>query len=227
MGTLMSVDTLVVDCTEMRYETDMFGPKHPYQGSADGSPLNNYLAQQSGGRNIVVLDEFEKTTDNVRRALLLAFDSGTFLRPASHPIHPPTNQTPIAKTNRSPQANTATGATASSSNCTRTIWVLATNHGSDTIVKFHNDHLKEQPDCARASAPLARLDSTLKKEFTAEMGAPMTGRFTLIVAVLPFHCARTGRRRAQVHPRLRRQVAAAHRPAGQQVGRTRVFGAAE
>lgn len=79
MGTLMSVDTLVVDCTEMRYETDMFGPKHPYAGSAEGSPLNNYLAQQSGVRSIVFLDEFEKTTDNVRRALLLAFDSGKFI----------------------------------------------------------------------------------------------------------------------------------------------------
>ena len=82
MGTLMSVDTLVVDCTEMRYETDMFGPKHPYAGSSEGSPLNNYLAQHSGGRSIVFLDEFEKTTDNVRRALLLAFDSGT--TPSNH-----------------------------------------------------------------------------------------------------------------------------------------------
>lgn len=99
MGTLMSVDTLVVDCTEMRYETDMFGPKHPYQGSAEGSPLNNYLVQQSGGRSIVFLDEFEKTTDNVRRALLLAFDSGTFLLPASHPIHPSTNQSNFHKQN--------------------------------------------------------------------------------------------------------------------------------
>lgn len=80
MGTLMSLDTLVVDCTEMRYETDMFGPKHPYHGSAEGSPLNNYLAQQNGGRSIVFLDEFEKTTSNVRQALLLAFDSGTPLR---------------------------------------------------------------------------------------------------------------------------------------------------
>lgn len=53
-------------------------------------------------------------------------------------------------------------------------------------MKFHNDHLKEHPDCTRASAPLARLDSTLKEEFTAEMGAPMTGRFTLIVPFFPF-----------------------------------------
>ncbi len=76
MGALMSLETLIVDCTEMRHETDMFGPKAPYVGSAEGSPLNNYLAQQSGQRSIVFLDEFEKTTDAVRRALLLAFDSG-------------------------------------------------------------------------------------------------------------------------------------------------------
>ncbi len=46
--------------------------------------------------------------------------------------------------------------------------------------------MKDKPEDTRASAPLARLDSMLKKEFTAEMGAPMTGRFTLIVPFFPF-----------------------------------------
>ena len=113
MGTLMSVDTLVVDCTEMRHETDMFGPKHPYQGSAEGSPLNNYLAQQSGSRSIVFLDEFEKMTDNVRRALLLAFDSGTIPLPNQPTIHQSNTQKKILTT--CPQANTATAAPASAS----------------------------------------------------------------------------------------------------------------
>lgn len=64
--------------------------------------------------------------------------------------------------------------------------MLATNHGTDTIVKFHTAYLKDQPDSVLAKPPLARLDSTLKREFTAEMGAPMTGRFTQIVPFFPF-----------------------------------------
>ncbi|KAI9709612.1 MAG: hypothetical protein M1812_007660 [Candelaria pacifica] len=158
MGTLMSLETLIVDCTEMKYETDMFGPKAPYVGSAEGSPLNNYLAQQSGRRSIVFLDEFEKTTDAVRRALLLAFDSGIY------------NDRRNGK----------------SLDCTRTIWVLATNMAESTIVKFYKTHMQDKSEAEQAKAPLSVLDSMLKKEFTAAMGAPLTGRFTLIVPFFPF-----------------------------------------
>ena len=60
MATLLSLDLLVVDCTEMRHETDIFGPKAPYHGSEKGTPLNNYLAQWSGKRAVVFLDEYGK-----------------------------------------------------------------------------------------------------------------------------------------------------------------------
>jgi len=60
----------------MKHETDLFGPKAPYQGWIVGSPLNNYLVDNGGKRNIVFLDEFEKTTEEVWQALLLVLDSG-------------------------------------------------------------------------------------------------------------------------------------------------------
>lgn len=65
-----------VDCTEMRHETDMFGPKKPYYGYTLGSPLNNFLARLNGKRGIVFLDEFEKTTKEVQNAFLIPFDEG-------------------------------------------------------------------------------------------------------------------------------------------------------
>lgn len=44
MGKLLSADFKAIDCTEMRRETDLFGPKAPYCGHEAGSPLNNHLA---------------------------------------------------------------------------------------------------------------------------------------------------------------------------------------
>lgn len=76
MGELLSVNIFTVDCTEMRHETDVFGPKFPYQGWQDGSPLNNFLSDEQGKRSVVFLDEFDKTTKEVRQALLTTFDDG-------------------------------------------------------------------------------------------------------------------------------------------------------
>ena len=59
MEDLLECPFLHVDCTEMRCETDIMGPKAPYVGYASGSPLNNHLAATQGKRNIVFLDEFE------------------------------------------------------------------------------------------------------------------------------------------------------------------------
>ena len=78
MEHLLSVDALVVDCTEMKHESDMFGPKYPYEGWKEGSPLNNHLCQYAGQRSIVFLDELEKTTQEVQQALLLVFENGTY-----------------------------------------------------------------------------------------------------------------------------------------------------
>lgn len=76
MGELLSADIFTADCTEMRYETDVFGPKFPYQGWEEGSPLNNFLSDKQGKRSVVFLDEFDKTTVEVRQALLTTFDDG-------------------------------------------------------------------------------------------------------------------------------------------------------
>ncbi len=55
-----------------------------------------------------------------------------------------------------------------------------------TIVRFYKTHLQDKSEAEQTKAPLSSLDSMLKKEFTAAMGAPLTGRFTLIVPFFPF-----------------------------------------
>jgi hypothetical protein len=78
MGEILTLEMECIDSTELRHETDLFGPKKPYIGYDQGSPLNNFLAKMSGKRCIVFLDEFEKTTRDVQNALLIPFDEGTF-----------------------------------------------------------------------------------------------------------------------------------------------------
>ena len=78
MGKLLSLDVFKVDCTSKHRETDMFGPQAPYMGYEEGSSLNNHLVKMAGQRTVIFLDEFDKTTDEVRRAMLLLFESGLY-----------------------------------------------------------------------------------------------------------------------------------------------------
>jgi AAA domain (dynein-related subfamily) len=78
LGHLLSLELEVVDCTIFNREMELFGSREPYVGSEKGSPLNNFLANNTGKRCIVFLDEFEKTTSDIHKTLLLPFDNGMF-----------------------------------------------------------------------------------------------------------------------------------------------------
>ena len=67
MGMLLEAPFIHIDYRETKNETDIFGPKFPYQGSQIRSRLNNYIASKDGERSIVFLDEFEKTDNEVRK----------------------------------------------------------------------------------------------------------------------------------------------------------------
>jgi hypothetical protein len=79
LGGLLSLDLHVSDCTIVRRETELFGPRKPYVGAEEGSPLNNFLASHNGDKCIVFLDEFEKTTQAIWNSLLVPFDKGSSL----------------------------------------------------------------------------------------------------------------------------------------------------
>jgi hypothetical protein len=76
LGALLSLPLQIVDCTIYNQEMELFGPRHPYVGADKGSPLNNFLTTNDGQRCIVFLDEFEKTTSDIHKALLIPFDNG-------------------------------------------------------------------------------------------------------------------------------------------------------
>ena len=158
VGDMLSLDRLHVDCTEMERESDLFGPKAPYRGYEQGSPLNSFLAEHTGRRSVVFLDEFDKTTNDVRKAMLLVLDSGHYRNRIN-----------------SKQLD-----------CSKTIWIMATNHGEEDIRRFWDENLVGQPEERQLSAPLRILEAQLKRRFIDAFGSPLTGRVSSIIPFLPF-----------------------------------------
>jgi ATP-dependent Clp protease ATP-binding subunit ClpA len=75
LGHVLSLELEVVDCTIVNREMELFRPRKPYVGAEQGSSLNNFLAKHHGERCIVFLDEFEKTSADIHKALLLPFEN--------------------------------------------------------------------------------------------------------------------------------------------------------
>ena len=116
MGRLLSLDIFTVDCTSKQEETDMFGPQAPYMGYEEGSSLNNHLAKMAGQRTVIFLDEFDKTTHDVRKAMLLLFESGSY---------------------RDRRENNK------EVDCKHVIWILAANFADNIIKKFWASYIKD------------------------------------------------------------------------------------
>ncbi|KAK4889331.1 hypothetical protein LTR27_011868 [Elasticomyces elasticus] len=106
LGHVLSLELNVVDCTIVNREMELFGPRPPYVGADKGSPLNNFLAKHHQQRCIVFLEEFEKTSHDIHKALLLPFGNGEYQDRRS-----------LDKID-----------------CSKTIWILATN-AHDAIIK--------------------------------------------------------------------------------------------
>lgn len=81
LGVLLGAPLHVVDCTSITNTVDLFGPRKPYTNYMQGSPLNNFLAENSARSCFVFLDEFEKTPAQVQQPFLLTFQSGIAFPP--------------------------------------------------------------------------------------------------------------------------------------------------
>ncbi|KAI7773406.1 hypothetical protein LA080_011061 [Diaporthe eres] len=161
LGELISLEMEIVDCTNKSDEKEMFGARAPYQGWENSSPLNSFLARNAGQRCIVFLDEFEKTSTGVHQTLLLPFQNGEYEdRKARQTV-----------------------------DCSKAIWILATNAFDDTIHEFckNNEAALFQSEGPAASEKLVKgLCKTLRTESISQFGAPLTGRITEFVPFLTF-----------------------------------------
>ena len=158
LGSLLSVPFLAVDCSVLHHSTDLLGPHPGYEGWAKGSPLSAHLAEHTGQRNVIFLDEFDKTTEDVRQSMLLLFEGKYTDRRGNKPL-----------------------------DCSKIIWVLATNLGEPAINKFWNDHFKDRSEEQQKKAPFEDLHRSLNQTVKREFGSPLARRVTSIVPFLPFN----------------------------------------
>ncbi|KAH6876437.1 P-loop containing nucleoside triphosphate hydrolase protein [Thelonectria olida] len=159
LQTLLSLDMELVDCTTMSRESELFGPRKPWVGAKKGSPLNNFLVQHAGERCLVFLDEFEKTSEEIHQALLLPFGNGEY----------------EDRRNREKV------------DCSKTIWILATNALDDTILEFYEQNEpKFDGDEAEKDQAVKQLLKELQGAFLNWFDAPVTGRVSGFVPFLPF-----------------------------------------
>ncbi|KAF2277573.1 P-loop containing nucleoside triphosphate hydrolase protein [Westerdykella ornata] len=158
MGDLLSVKTQVIDCGKIRDQWGILGPTTGWRGHEKGSQLNNFLAENSGLRSVVFLDEFDKTDEKVMHALLVVIEKGEY---------------------EDRRHNTAV-------DCSKTIWIIATNVGAEQIVAYYTEHLSHLSEDEIAEANLADLQKQLGSIYQNEFGAPFTGRVGSIIPFLPF-----------------------------------------
>ncbi|KAF2106703.1 P-loop containing nucleoside triphosphate hydrolase protein [Lophiotrema nucula] len=158
LGGLLSVQTTAIDCSQINSVFGLFGSTWGYGDRDKGSTLNNHLADNNGKRSVVFLDEFDKTDQAVRHALLEVFQSGDY---------------------RDKRDNTLI-------DCSKTIWILATNSGHDTISRYYNNCIEKLSEEKRDKIDLRKLQAELKQLYHNRFGAPLTGRVNNIVPFLPF-----------------------------------------
>ncbi|KAK3714028.1 hypothetical protein LTR37_008057 [Vermiconidia calcicola] len=158
MGSLLNIPMTVIDCAQMHSGTALFGSRLGYAGNAHGSQLNNHLADNSGMRSVVFMDEFDKTDKEVHNSLLLVLDSGEY--------HDRRNNNYI--------------------DCRKTIWIMATNLGDQDITSFYRDYLEDETPDAKAKVQYDELTDNLKGRFRDTFGAPMAGRMRNVAPFFPF-----------------------------------------
>ena len=76
MGQLLKMPRLEIDCAQTKTEFGLLGSVTGYASNRYGSPLNNFMAEHTAQPCLVFLDEFDKTDQGVREALLKVMDTG-------------------------------------------------------------------------------------------------------------------------------------------------------
>jgi len=179
--------------TEMNHERDLWGPKAPWVGSAEGSPLNNFLARSSGRRVIVVLDEFEKTSTVVQNSLLVPFREGSHI--CIHFCHRLLSFYLGTFVDRRTRRQV---------DCSNAIWILTSNALDQIIVDFvRYNTIPCQSDGSGSKAVITKLQSRLVNGLKQHFGvreltslplsnelivkqSPVTGRISAVIPFLPF-----------------------------------------
>lgn len=84
---LLGADLLNVDISKIANAYGLFGFPRGYVGGEEGSRFNNFLAGRQQQKSVIFLDEFDKTKQEVRSALLTVLETGKINLLLSCPPH--------------------------------------------------------------------------------------------------------------------------------------------
>lgn len=146
----------------MKSEWELFGAMKPWQGWQDGSPLNNFLVAEAGSRCIVFLDEVDKMEKEIYDSLLIPFDEGRYKDRITRK---------------------------SDIDCSKVIWILATNAFDTVIHDFCNTNataLYSAENRNEKRRLVEQLCKTLEVKSIDTFGAPLAGRITDFIPFLTF-----------------------------------------
>lgn len=68
IGDMLSAKHTTIDCAQLEHWMDLLGSTSGYNRSKEGSEMNNFIAENSGERAVVFLDEFDKTEEEIRES---------------------------------------------------------------------------------------------------------------------------------------------------------------
>lgn len=161
LGDLLSLPCLRVDCSEVRHETNLFGPKAPYEEHEKGSPLNNHLLQESGKEKHCVSRRVRKVVSwGLKRIAYrmwwryCAFDN-------------------VGSANADNAGLFRDYRTHIQIDCSRTIWILATNLVDSFVIEFHDRVLQGKSPSANGAvtrADYADLERSIRDTFKHRLG---------------------------------------------------------
>ncbi|KAI1443174.1 P-loop containing nucleoside triphosphate hydrolase protein [Annulohypoxylon stygium] len=164
LGSLLSVPFIALDCTHLSSTWWLLGSDEWQSNDEHGAPLNNFLADNTGKRCVVLLDDFDNMNMDVKDTLLKIFDHGVY-----HDRR--------AADNKQLKID-----------CQKVIWLLATTTKDPAVSQFVDIVTSTGNDGkAAASVSFDIIRRCLEVYFIEQFSAAFTGRIDEIIPFLPFN----------------------------------------
>jgi DNA polymerase III delta prime subunit len=158
MGEMLEIPFLKVACEKAKSDFEFFGANAPYVGSADGTPLNNFICQNAGKPSVVLLDEFDKTVNTVWLRALNIFEKGEWEDTRS--------RKPV--------------------NCSKTVFILTANCADQVIVERFNKPVKLESE--RDMDMLSdKVEEAVFPIIRNNFGEPFQRRVDCVIPFLPVY----------------------------------------
>lgn len=159
-----------IDCSQMKTATEIFGLGGAWQGSMQGSELNNFIVSHQGRPAVVLMDEIEKAREDVWESFLNIWDKGSW------------TDKRLSETSQSVAVD-----------CSRVLWILTTNAFDPAITQYCIDQAVAEKLCQStkdfdvvSAGVSVAIERVVRPLMAQKFRPPFAGRVDAIVPFLPF-----------------------------------------